>query len=90
MEDVLGIGFPSALTLEFLEGLVGLLTSEDPNIKKLLEYDIDNISLLNSFDYREGLDNAKEQIKNTALNLFNKQINSAINYNKTGESEEKK
>ena len=63
MEDVLGIGFPSALTLEFLEGLVGLLTSEDPNIKKLLEYDIDNISLLNSFDYREGLDNAKEQIK---------------------------
>jgi uncharacterized protein YjbI with pentapeptide repeats len=89
-EDAMNIGVPSPTTLEFLEGLVGLLKSEDRNIKKLLEYDIDNISLLNSFEYSEGLDNAREQIKNTALNLINKQINSPINYNKTGESEEKK
>jgi uncharacterized protein YjbI with pentapeptide repeats len=65
-------GSPAKETIEFLEGLIELLNSENNSIKKFIEYNADNeISLFNSFEYQGSRENAKQEIINNCIQCIN-------------------
>jgi uncharacterized protein YjbI with pentapeptide repeats len=69
--EEMNIGIPSEATTEFLGGLIELLnTNDDDRVKKFVEYVEENVTLLNSFEYKKGLASAKQQIINNALNYI--------------------
>ena len=66
--DRMNIGIPSEETVEFLKGLIELLnTNDDDRVKEFVEYAEENVTLLNSFEYKKGLASAKQQIIDNAL-----------------------
>jgi uncharacterized protein YjbI with pentapeptide repeats len=65
-------GKPSKETINFLDGLLHLLMSDDGNIKKYVEHnDEKQISLFNLFDYNELIDDAIYNIVNNAIENLN-------------------
>jgi uncharacterized protein YjbI with pentapeptide repeats len=70
----MNVGIPSEVTIGFLEGLIELLNRKDDNFRRFIDYnDDDDISLLNSFEYKDGIYSAKEQIINNALRSINQE-----------------
>jgi uncharacterized protein YjbI with pentapeptide repeats len=70
----LNTGKPTRDTILFLKGLIELLRTEHENIKKFVEWSEKEehySSLLNSFEYREGLFHARQRIKNITAECIN-------------------
>jgi uncharacterized protein YjbI with pentapeptide repeats len=71
--DRLNVRTPSRQTIEFLGRLIELLNAKDKDIlNKFIEWnETSQISLLNSFNYDKGLENAKRQLVYSALSSIN-------------------
>ena len=69
----LNIGSPSIETINFLDGLLRLFNIKDQYIiKKFIETNEENqITLLNSFNYKEGINKAIKDICESAINTLN-------------------
>ena len=72
----MNIGSLTKETVEFFKGLLQLLNTNNENIRKYVEYSINNeISLLNSFEYKEN--SAEEQAEITIDDVREKIIDTA-------------
>ena len=73
-EVAANIGKPSYATVDFLDGLIEILNSDDEDTKnKFINFnESDQITLLNSFNYRKNQHNARTDIINTSLNSVRK------------------
>jgi hypothetical protein len=71
-DKIQNIGIPSEVTIQFLEGLVKILNSEDRDVKRFVQGDkINEVNLLNSMDYNEGLEKARLKLSELTLKYLN-------------------
>lgn len=69
---LLNAGIPSEVTSDFLSGLIGMMKSNNPIMRKCIEYSkAGGISLLNSFDYQISIEEAKQKIIFNARTYIN-------------------
>ena len=70
---LMNAGIPSEVTIELLSGIIGMMKSNNPIIRRCIEYSkAGGISLLNSFDHQISIEEAKQKIISNARTYVNK------------------
>ena len=76
----LNIGIPTKETINFLDGLISLLKIDDVKIESLIEFREKNLSLFNSFEFKDSKNTAIKNIINNAIQNINEKSIYLNNY----------